>query len=270
MADYVLKSWSDSVAEYTDRVLSGDHHGALIGQFRGLTRYLSELAVVRYFQAGASAEDTLTLLDQAALASVNLFKLIDRNTDTVEFEWHGETLTAPAFESVNTLLTSDLSQALLLARISGNGDYMKSLTDFEIDVYEPHMPPDHVSVLHRQYMQCLFSDADAEAAELREILTPHIPNNNNPDIVYGAANQRVMFALLDNDAKQLTRAIEQQLAAHREMYDTDRNNNRGHILGLMSLRVLACTIEAHRRNMDIQIANPYVPEDILAAALSRL
>lgn len=269
-ADYLLKSWSESAAEYTDRVLSGEHHGALLGQFRGLTWYLSELAIVRYFRAGAAAEDTLALIDEAALASVNLFKLIDRNNESVEFEWQGETLIAPAFKSVNTLLTSDLSQALILARISDNADYIESLTSFEIDVYEPHMPPNSVQVLHCQYMQCLFSGADDKAAEIRDLLTPHIPNSNNPDIVFGATNQRVRFAILDNNAKQLSNAMEQHLAAHRKRYDDDRNNNRVRILGLMSFYILAYLVEARRRNIDICIDSPYVPEDVLTVALGRL
>lgn len=269
-ADFLLKMWSDSAAKYTDRVLSGQHQDALIGQFRGLTRYLSELAIVRYFRAGVAAEETLALLNQAALASVNLFKLIDGNADAVNFEWQGQTLTAPAFKSVNSLLTSDLSQALILARISGNAGYMNSLTSFEIDVYEPRLPANSLQVLHCQYTQALFRGADDRVAKIRDILMPHIPTSNDPDIVFGATNQRVRFAIPDNDAKQLSKSIDQHLAAHRHRFDDDRNNNRVHILGLMSFSMLAAIIEARRRNIDIRIRNPYVPEDIQTAAMARL
>lgn len=270
MAEFTMSEDEDTVQKYGDHVLTPGHDDTVANHFGTLTVRLAELAVLRYLHAGDALPVVLDTLSESALAAANYFRLVTvDNNNQVQYEWRESVFSVrPSPRRINATDPLTLHMALMAALISGNGEQLSYLSGIPSNTYVYGDAPD-LSALRAMVMQSLCRQDERQNDELLDVLRNNIAPGQRLDTKLFHAECVAMLSLAGADTSELLTSVEEHLSVHKKLYDNDRRDMRWSILGLVSMPTLAIMILAQQRGISIDVANDYVPLDLLTASLDR-
>ena len=272
-AAYELDALPKQIEESTQRVLSGELDDNLVVIFDTLAKNTAELGCLRYFYAGATTEETLDCFAQSALATSNMFRLLGTDdAASVNITWADTQRTVPKLSQIDLHNSIKIPFGLSMALLSGQADELAIIASIERQQYVHPQITQHEFILqYTQYLQLLFLDSNG-AKPLKAQLQDQVAkaySQQDPDSIYLRAKCDLFLALPESESEQLVSLLENLLNKHQALFDSERNNMRWNILGLISTDALAAAVIANRLGYNLQSVSPYIPRELLAAAIDR-
>jgi len=267
---HMIKTMAEEINNDSEYVQTTGRSGELIvNHFKSLANKFVELAILQYYYDNAPIENFIEFSDEASIAIENLFKIMLSDGQPVSFNWRDKMNSARypqnhPMGNKGELIRLGLSSALLSVNNSvleylTNIDPMLLITDNHLGVFE-------IEGILLQALCCNDEEKDSKLSMVLNKL-PLATRTLDSKMVY--ATCEMYIAVGSANENDITRVIEKQLEVHKKFYDSDTGNRRHYSLGLISIKALCAVVLAHARGKKVKIDNPYLPDDLLAAVLSK-
>jgi hypothetical protein len=273
---------AEDIERCTQLFLSGtlDHNLPTI--FNSLSSSTLDLACLRLFYAQASVEETLQLLGQSALAQANKFRLRGGwLAKRVPITWAGTTREVKTEPVTSLHNTGGILAALVNAKLANRSEDLAFLAGLpQKSMVNPWVRQPELTLAFTGYLQSLFAETSTTFTNLDALetgmLSLYSDKNpvceNNPDCAYIRAKTRAYIALgrtlrsANSKANEaaLQASVLDLLAAHRDLFDSERDNMRWSVPGLLCFNALGIAALARSHGLDLATDDPYLPLPLLA------
>lgn len=246
-----------------EHILNPENGGdTIVNQFELLTSKIFQVAIARFFWEGISAEDFKEMLGKSALAACNYFRLITNKGKEIQLHWEGESRSV-LYQGDRVHHTADHKfnmgfKAAILADQHQEIEYLSDLDLFNLGLQLSYNPFTLRMVALQSLCKGRKNDAYFDAIEK----FPKPNRKLNEQILDSEC--KILLALEKEDSGQLHEHIDRHLVLHKKMYDNDVKDMRRNYFGLMSIPVLTVLVLAGKRDMMVEVDNPYLPKTLLA------
>ena len=259
------------IEEDTQRIFSGELDSNLPLIFNSIAQQTAELACLKYLFADLPVNEVLDLYSKSSQAIANMFRLLGPDGSKVIIEWDGKQRSLPAQTHMDMQNAIRIPFGIKTAIISHRNKELDFLCSLEEEKYtHPSIISNKFALEYVKFLQQLAINNTSGLEERAEFLRDNMAQayaKKVPDNDFHKAVCSGYLSLLEGSAAKIETRVNELLEKHKRLFDSDRNNMRGSILGLVSIDGMALLILASQRGIKTEIDNPYIPSDLLNAAI---
>ncbi len=274
IADFELEDLVEQIPADHDRVLGGELDDNLPVIFSSLMIRIAEFTCLNYFFKESPVEDVLEGFGKSALASANMFRVIQTSDNGMsKFVWEGVERSVATLEQTDLHNSARIPFGLFMATISGRNEDLEFIASIPRQQYiHPQIKQHEYLLRHTEFLQLLFTGDAGEIGSLVDELEPQLEavyQKNDPDSEYIKSEARMFFNLAKSDADKFWDSVDTVLQKHKRLFNSQRNNMDVVIMGLLAVSSIAAVVLAAKKGIGFnkELNNPYLPNELVHAAL---